>query len=230
MKNCLIIFAKEPKEGKVKTRLHGYLSQAQCANLYKAFLRDTLELVNKVSCEYKILAYESCGKTPRYLKKIASCCIFYKQEGDGLGERMYNACKFAKKAGASKIVIIGSDSPDLPPPIVKRAFGLLKSADVVLGPSLDGGYYLIGLKSPCAGLFKRIAWSSSTVLQNTIKNAKKLKKRLEFLEKRYDIDNVNALFHLRRDIYQLENKAVAGWTRKFFDSVIQLTDKNSKIA
>lgn len=100
MKRCLIVFAKEPKKGRVKTRLHGYLPKTQCVNLYKSFLRDALELVNKVSCEYKILSYESYGKTPRYLKRIASRCIFYKQEGNGLGERMYNAGKFAQDSVA----------------------------------------------------------------------------------------------------------------------------------
>lgn len=229
MKNCLIVFAKEPKKDKVKTRLQGYLSKTQCVNLYKAFLRDTLALVNKVSCGYKILAYESCGRTPRYLKRIASRCIFYKQEGDDLGERMHNACKFAKKAGASKMVIIGSDSPTLPAASIKKAFGLLGRADVVLGPSLDGGYYLIGLKSPCAGLFKGITWSSPTVFKDTIRNAQKLRKRVALLDRRYDIDEVNDLFRLKDDLSEIKNKSVALWTRKFMNSVIQLTDKNNKI-
>lgn len=69
MKNCLIVFAKEPKKDKVKTRLQGYLSKTQCVNLYKAFLRDILEFVNKVSCDYKIIAYESCGNPPVILRK-----------------------------------------------------------------------------------------------------------------------------------------------------------------
>lgn len=229
MKNCLIVFAKEPKKDKVKTRLQGYLSKTQCVNLYKAFLLDTIELVNKVSCSYKILAYESYGRTPRYLKKIASRCMFYKQEGDGLGERMHNACKFVKKAGASKMVIIGSDSPALPASSIKKAFGLLSRTDVVLGPSFDGGYYLIALKSPCAGLFKDITWSSPTVFRDTIKNAQKLKKRVALLDKRYDIDDARDLFRLKKYLSKIKNRSVAGWTRKFMNSVIQLTDKNNKI-
>lgn len=229
MKDSLIVFAKEPEKGKVKTRLQEYLTKTICVNLYKAFLRDTLDLTEKIACEYKILAYDSRGKSPRYLKTIAPRHTFYKQKGDGLGERMHNAFKFAKNAGASKMVIIGSDSPILPASSIKKAFDLLGRADAVLGPSLDGGYYLIGLKLPCAGLFKGIRWSSPTVLRETIKNARKLKKSVALLGKRYDIDDVKALFRLKKDLSKFKNRRVARWTRKFMDSVIQLTDKNNKI-
>jgi len=229
MRDSLIIFAKEPKKGRVKTRLQDYLSEIQCVNLYKAFLRDTLDLTDKIACEHKILAYDAYGKSPRYLKKIAVRYTFYKQKGECLGERMYNAFRFAKDTGASKMVIIGSDSPTLPASSINKAFGLLGRADVVLGPSLDGGYYLIGLKSPCSGLFKGIAWSSSTVFKDTIKNAQKLKKKVALLDKRYDIDDVRALFRLKNDLSKIRNRSVARWTRKFMNSVIQLTDKNDKI-
>lgn len=229
MKECLIIFAKEPKKGKVKTRLLGYLSEIQCVNLYKAFLRDTLDLAREIACKHKILAYDSHGESPSYLKKIAPRHTFYKQKGACLGERMHNAFRFAKDAGASKMVIIGSDSPSLPASSINKAFGLLDHVDLVLGPSLDGGYYLIGLKSPCAGLFKGIAWSSPTVLKDTIKNIHKLKKSIALLDKRYDIDDARALFRLKKDLSKIKNKGIAEWTRKFMNSVIQLTDKNDKI-
>lgn len=212
-KECLIVFAKEPQKGKVKTRLEGYLSKAQCVNLYKAFLRDTFELVNKIPCEYKILAYESHGKDFKYLKKMAPHYIFYRQSGFTLGERMFNACKFAKSKDVPKIVIIGSDSPDLPASSIEKAFGLLDGSDVVLGPSFDGGYYLIGLKSACAGLFKGIVWSSAAVFKDTIENARKLKKKVALLAKRYDVDDAKALFHLNRNLRKTKNSA--RWTRKF---------------
>lgn len=229
MKNCLIIFAKEPKNGRVKTRLQGYLSKLQCVNLYKAFLRDTFALTEKITCKHKIIAYDSYGKKPRYLKKIAPYYTFYKQKGERLGERMYNAFKFAKNSGASKTVIIGSDFPTLSASAIKKAFSLLSRADVVLGPSLDGGYYLIGLKSPCIELFEGITWSSPTVLKDTINNAQRLKKKIALLDKRYDIDDAKDLFRLKNDLSKLKDKSIARWTRKFMNSVIQLTDKNNKI-
>ena len=229
MKECLIIFAKEPEKGRVKTRLQEYLGKKLCVNLYKAFLKDTVDLTDKITCEYKILAYDSRGKSPSYLKKIASRYTFYKQKGDGLGERMHNAFRFAKYAGASKMVIIGSDSPTLPALSINKAFDLLAGADLVLGPSLDGGYYLIGLKSPCARLFKGIAWSSPAVFRDTIKKAKKLKKRTALLNKRYDIDDKNSLLRLKNDLSKIKDRGVARWTKKFMNSVSWLTDRNDKI-
>ncbi|OIO36676.1 MAG: hypothetical protein AUJ74_01080 [Candidatus Omnitrophica bacterium CG1_02_44_16] len=229
MKDSLIIFAKEPKKGKVKTRLQDYLSGNLCVHLYKAFLRDILDLADKIACEHKILAYDSNGESPKYLKKIAPRYTFYEQKGGSLGGRMYSAFRFAKDAGASKMVIIGSDSPMLPVSTIKKAFSLLNCADMVLGPTIDGGYYLIGLKSPCTGLFKGIAWSSPTVLKETLKNAKKLKKRVAFLDKMYDIDDLKDLFRLKKDLRKIKNKNTARWTNKFMNSVIQLTDKKGKI-
>lgn len=221
MKDCLIVFAKEPKKGRVKTRLRDCLSETQCVNLYKAFLKDTLDISEKIACEHKILAYDSLGKNPKYLKKIAPGLTFYKQKGVGLGVRMYNAFRFAKDTGAAKMVIIGSDSPTLPALSIKKAFGLLSRADLVLGPSIDGGYYLIGLKSPCAGLFKGIAWSSPTVFRDTIKNAHKLKKRAALLDKIYDIDDTSDLLRLKKDLSKIKNRNIARWTRKFLNTVIK---------
>ncbi|MEW6008144.1 MAG: TIGR04282 family arsenosugar biosynthesis glycosyltransferase [Candidatus Omnitrophota bacterium] len=218
MKHCLIIFAKEPKKGKVKTRLQEYLTNLKCLNLYKAFLRDTLDLVKKVSCEYKILAYDSNDKTPTYLKKVAPNYMFYKQKGDDLGQRLYNAFRFANDNGASKIVIIGSDSPNLPPSSINEAFSLLGHCDLVLGPSLDGGYYLIGLKVTCFGLFKDIKWSSPTVFQETINRAKKLKLKVASLDKGYDIDDIKLLLRLQNDLSKLKNKNIARWTQKTLNS------------
>lgn len=228
MRRCLIIFAKEPVKGKVKTRLNDYLSKEECFNLYKAFLKDTIELTKKIRCKDKILAYDS-DKYPDYLKKIAPDFIFYKQNGKDLGMRMHNALKFVIRDNSSKVVIIGSDLPTLPASSIKKAFDLLNRADLVLGPSLDGGYYLIGLKSPCIGLFKGITWSSAMVFQETINRTKKLKKSIAFLDKRYDIDDIESLFRLQSDLKRIKNKKTAKWTRKFLKSVIQLTDKNDKI-
>lgn len=214
MKNCLIVFAREPQEGKVKTRLEGYLSKRRCLNLYKALLKDSLEAARGVSCAYRILAYESCGGNPGYLKRAALRYIFYKQKGRSLGERMHNAFKFAKAMGAAKTVIIGSDIPHLSSRAIERAFFLLGRSDLVLGPAIDGGYYLIGLKSPLAGLFKGITWSSSAVFEHTLGKAKRLKKTVALLEEKYDIDDKEALLRLRGDLNKPHNRLKAKWTRR----------------
>lgn len=212
MKDCLIVFAKEPEAGKVKTRLQGYLSRDECVQFYKALLQDTLELARAIKCFEKVLAYDSSMPEPRYLKTIAADFMFYKQRGSSLGEKMHNAFKFAKTRNNSKVVIIGSDSPSLPAIYVKEAFRRLDVSDVVLGPSHDGGFYLVGLKKPCASIFKGIKWSSKTVLENAIENSGIFSKKISLLKKWYDIDDYAGLARLKKDLKG--NLKAAPWTRK----------------
>jgi hypothetical protein len=234
MKRCLIIFAKEPEKGKVKTRLLPYLSrtfprdevfrksrkvrdlsESYCVNLYKAFLKDTIELAKNIQCEIKILAYDSDNNNSKYLKKIAHPFKFYQQKGKNLGQRMHNAFKFAIDSGASRMVIIGSDSPNLPASFIEDAFRKLQRSDIVLGPSLDCGYYLIGLRKPYLALFKGVRWSTDRVLSDTVKNAQALKRKIVKLDKWYDVDDLKSLVCLKRDLQKEKNKNIAKWTRRF---------------
>lgn len=214
MKRCLIVFAKEPVRGKVKTRLNGYLSGEECLNLYKAFLKDTIELAKKIKCENKILAYDS-SKSPELLKEFSGKFSLYKQKGRNLGHRMHNAFEYATKRKADKIIIIGSDTPTLPVSFIERAFEHLDRFDVVLGPSRDGGYYLIGLKKPCLGIFRGIKWSTESVLKNTTRNIQNLKKNIVLLEEWYDVDERRSLMRLKQDLKKEKDKSVAQWTRRF---------------
>lgn len=214
MKRCLIIFAKEPQRGRVKTRLEGYLSQTECVGLYKAFVRDSIDVAGRVQCEKKIVAYDSKNARPRYLKRIAPHFLFYKQKGRDLGQRMSNAFQFAKDSGFKKTVIIGTDSPTLPFHFIQEAFQKLSTHDFVIGPSADGGYYLIGGTRDSEGLFTGIRWSSDKVFKETLKRAKRLKKRAALLPQWYDVDNPLAMTRLMRDLKR--DKKCALHTRKFF--------------
>ncbi|NQU94655.1 MAG: glycosyltransferase [Candidatus Omnitrophica bacterium] len=212
MKN-LVIFAKEPKKHDIKTRLSSFLSDTDRVDLYKAFLKDTVNLAKSVKCDRRIMAYDSRSKNPGSLKKIAPRFKFYRQKGKDLGRRMHNAFRNASKDEDSKTLIIGSDAPNLPSDLVKKAFRKLEKNDLVLGPSRDGGYYLIGLKKPCGALFSNIKWSSQEVLGDTLKKAKRLKKKVALLDKWYDVDTPLELFRLVRDLKK--NKKSAKWTRRF---------------
>jgi uncharacterized protein len=212
MKNCLIIFAREPRAGKVKTRLQRYFSKDRCLRLYKAFLKDIFDTARRIKYVDKVLAYESSTPEARYLRKIAGDFIFYKQKGNDLGEKMNNAFEFAKESGFNKAVLIGSDLPDLPLSRIKQAYKKLDKSDLVLGPSHDGGYYLIGLKKPCSGIFGDIKWSSETVFMDTLKNAGKNNKTISVLEKWHDIDDLAGLTLLKKNLEK--NKKAALWTRK----------------
>ncbi len=211
---CLIVFAKEPKRGKVKTRLSSVFSQQKCLALYKALLKDTLETAQCVPCEKRIVSYEA-SRVPRYLRKTARPFTFYKQKGRNLGERMHNAFRFATDLDAAKTVIIGSDAPTLGCARISDAFSQLDHADLVLGPSIDGGYYLIALKVPFANLFNGVSWSSESVLRKTLANAKKYQKKVALLPFVRDIDEPRDLEYLKRSLSRIKNKRRARWTRKF---------------
>ncbi len=196
----LIVFAREPEAGSAKTRLKGALSDSRRLDLYKAFLEDTRELAGRVRCGKKVLAYDSPGKAPRYLKKVFRGFRMYGQKGSSLGEKMHNAFRFAAGRGSLKTVLIGSDSPTLPVSYIDKAFRLLGSKDLVLGPSADGGYYLIALKNPCEGLFTRVRWGSGSVRTQTLRNARALKKTVSLLPLWYDVDDPPSLKRLSLDV------------------------------
>jgi len=189
-------------------------SESECVDLYKAFLRDIIDIARRIKCDIRIMAYES-SKAPSFLKKIGKGFKFYRQKGRNLGERMHNAFKFANNKKSHKAIIIGSDSPDMLPSFIEAGFRKLTKSDVVLGPSQDGGYYAIGLKNVCRDLFKGVKWSSSRALSATIGNAKKLEKKIALLRGWYDIDDVKALAQLKRTLKKNKNAEVAKWTREF---------------
>lgn len=211
MSNILFVFAKEPRPGRVKTRLR--LSESRCMGLYKAFLKDTLALIKSLKGARKIIAFDSFSSRPQYLEKIGRGFIFYRQKGRNLGERMLNAFRHAKKAGGTRTLIVGSDSPNLPQRYIGDAFGLLEDSDIVLGPSADGGYYLIGMKEPSPGIFRGVRWSGAEVFGETMANARKLGKKIALLPEWYDIDCPRGLSRLRKDLKR--RKRGVFWTRRF---------------
>ena len=208
MKRCLIIFAREPKKGQVKTRLAQAVSQEKALDLYKAFLKDTLTLAKKVRSVRKILAYDSNNSCP-YLKKVGTGLYFHHQKGETLGARMIEAINFCKSNFSSaQTVIVGTDSPHLPLSFIKQSFGALKKADVVLGPSEDGGFYLIGMRKIEPKIFRGVIWSSPSVLRKTLMNAKRLGLKTELLESFFDIDTQEDLTKLKDFLKNKRNVAL----------------------
>lgn len=217
MKRCLIVFAKEPEKEKVKTRLHKDYPKDFSLNLYKCFLKDTIDIAKRVRCEVRILAHRAETGKPLFLKKAAPSFLFYPQRGKDLGERMHNAFSFAKKLKSRATVIIGSDSPNLPQGFVQEAFEKLRAFDAVLGPSADGGYFLLGLRYPCPGAFEGIKWSSRDVLKTTISKLKKLKKKTALLREWYDVDEIKSLKRLQTDLNRKGPGGRARFTKRFLD-------------
>ncbi|HPC87032.1 MAG TPA: TIGR04282 family arsenosugar biosynthesis glycosyltransferase [Smithellaceae bacterium] len=168
-KDVLILFLKYPERGAVKTRIAGALGQDLTYELYTCFLADLSVMAREVEAE-KIIVYS--GPENAVFPDFPGIGLI-RQRGKDIGERMYFALSDVFALGFERCVLIGGDSPDLPARLVKEAFDKLKSADVVLGPCTDGGYYLIGCRP--AGLerslFDGIPWSTDNVLQKTFKRA-----------------------------------------------------------
>lgn len=186
------IFIKVPEEGSVKTRLVPPLSENQACDLYRAFLKDLFQRIQKLK-KLSVTAFYS-GTYPEQLEKILPKGWFLTaQQGDTLGSRLQHAFGMLLEEEESYAIIIGSDSPDIPLLAIKRAYTKLKHKDIVLGPSADGGYYLIGLKKQLPVLFENIPWSEGAVLRRTLEAAASHDLSLSLLPLWYDVDDVRSL-------------------------------------
>jgi rSAM/selenodomain-associated transferase 1 len=219
LKRTLIIFVKSPIPGDVKTRLIPHLTGIEAADLYKCFVADTLKKVTQISpCMRTQVAYQPHSKASDLswlgLKNPPE---IFKQDGRSLGERLIHAFGQAFGRGARQIVIIGSDSPNLPKCYIEQAFTALEEADVVLGPAHDGGYYLIGLSRPCLKLFDDVSWSTDQVFERTAQNAQNLGYSLKVLPFHYDIDTIEDLKTLHSALLQDEKGAPA--TKKYLEQL-----------
>jgi rSAM/selenodomain-associated transferase 1 len=190
MSALLIIFAKEPVPGQVKTRLCPPLSLQSAAQLYQAFLTDILEEMGRLPGLDGALAY-SPGQARSFFQRLAPSGLrLFPQEGRDLGERMARAFDWGFAAGYRVVLLRGSDSPDLPGEVLLEAGEVLKSgrAQVALGPAADGGYYLVGLNAPHPELFQGQVWSTDTVLAEALHRARLLGLTVHLLRPWQDID------------------------------------------
>lgn len=195
MRTLLIIFAKEPVPGQVKTRLSPPLSAEAAAELYGCFLEDILEEVGRRPQLRLALAYSPPGARSFFQGLVPAGTQLFPQEGADLGERMARAFDRGFGAGFEVVLLRGSDSPDLPVAVLLQAREVLAAgkAEVALGPSPDGGYYLVGLKAPQPGLFRGQVWSTATVLAETLSRAEGLSLKVHLLPSWPDLDTYDDL-------------------------------------
>lgn len=189
---ALIIFAREPKLGRVKTRLMTNLSPKTILKLYQALVKDTIQVARSIPCQNRYLFFTGC-KTAPILKRLAPSFTFRQQRGENLGLRMLHAFNFAKKQGAKHIITIGTDCPTLTKDDIHTATRKLINHDYVLGPAKDGGYYLLGLKKPDKRIFYGIRWGSEEVLKETLAKIKSNKNTVTLLRQQTDIDTFESL-------------------------------------
>ena len=201
----LIIMAKQPRAGAVKTRLCPPLTPAQAEALYSAFLRDTILLVAaaaQLAGVTPALAYAPPDAEGYFRALVPNSFVLLPQLGADLGARLRNLPAQARAAGFTVAVMISSDSPTLPPALVARTFSELArpDVDVVLGPCTDGGYYLIGLNADQPALFTGISWSTDQVMGQTLAAAAGAGLRVALLPSWFDTDTADDLLRLQRDL------------------------------
>jgi uncharacterized protein len=196
------VFVKFPERGKVKSRLAKNLDEDTVVSLYRYFVYDLLETLKKSRYCFNICFYppDSGKKVSDWLGKQYS---YMPQKGKDLGERMKNAFQEAFLEGFSKVLLIGSDIPDLPVAIIHKAFES-DNYDAVLGPSLDAGYYMIGFKKNTflPEIFEGIEWGTEKVFENTMDIFRKNNYKVHSLPVWQDIDTLDdlrALFERNRD-------------------------------
>ncbi len=228
---ALAVMTKAPQAGQVKTRLVPPLTPNEAAELNKCFLRDTTAAISQI-CNCRpvggaeeagtnacgVAVYTPIGAESAYVDILPADFVLLPQRGESFGERLYFATLDLFKCGFECVCLIDSDSPTVPAKNFARAVKLLQRPGerIVLGPSADGGYYLIGLKKPHREVFERIDWSTERVLDQTVRRAAESGLEVELLPTGYDIDDAAALRRLCDELLgQNMRRSVAPNTRKF---------------
>lgn len=202
MKLCstsVILFVKYPEPGQVKSRLGKSIGYDRACNLYRSFVEDILDTLEEVDSDICIYIHREAP-----LKDLASwpgrghqCCL---QQGDDLGEKMERAFLTQFHQGYLRSIIIGSDIPHLQAEHVNEAVKALQQHDTVIGPTADGGYYLLGFnkESFLPSLFKDISWSTPEVYNITMERLKSNNRSTYVLRRYNDIDSIDDLLEYYR--------------------------------
>ena len=192
--NHLIVFVKNPELGKVKTRLARTIGDEKALYIYKLLLEQTFQVTLPVLAEKKLYYSEFVQNIDQFNDLVYEKHI---QNGDGLGDKMYNAMKHSFGEWADKVVLIGSDCFELNSGIIEEAFKALEESDYVLGPAKDGGYYLIGMKELNLEIFQNKEWSAENVFLDTLLDIKNQEKSHYLLPTLSDVDTEEDLGDLR---------------------------------
>ena len=198
---ALCIMAKAPEAGRVKTRLCPPLSPDDAAELYRCFLLDKIAQVREVAGAEPVLAYAP-AQAAAVFEALAPGFTLLPQRGADLTARLVAVCAELFRNGCDAAIMIDSDTPTLPTARLERAVAFMSGGghDLVLGPSEDGGYYLIGLRRPHPELFEGMRWSTPTVLEETLRRARALGLSVDHAAAWYDVDTAADLARLQADL------------------------------
>jgi rSAM/selenodomain-associated transferase 1 len=189
-RSALIVFARLPRPGEVKTRLGSVIGMEKAASVYDELAQKAFEAGSKLQSTgvSVYLFFDPQADEQSVRRWIGRSFIYIPQDGTTLGDRMRNAFDRTFHDGATQTAVVGTDIPGLTDVIVKEAFDLLAQNDLVIGPATDGGYYLLGMHTPAKDLFTEIPWSTNGVFSLTMSKARALGLSVGTLQELVDID------------------------------------------
>lgn len=220
----LVVMAKAPRPGMVKTRLAESLPASAVTELYRCFLEDTLALANSLtSVEVAAMCPES--DEDELARLLGNTVQVVAQKGEGLAAGLTSVFRHFTSAGRH-VIAFNSDSPHLAPAVLESAFETLATHDVVVGPTHDGGYYLVGAKAAHASLFEGEGMGTGSALDRLLTRTKVLGLTTGLTKPFYDIDVANDLILLARELRLAPAKApkTAAWFSEWQQEVAQLRD------
>ena len=199
MNNALIIFTRVPIPGMTKTRLMPFLTGEECAKIHSCFVKDIYEKVKEVEAD--IFVFYTPKDEKKLLKNILDDeAVYLPQYGEDLGQRMKNAIGICLRMGYEKVILMGTDIPQIHPETLTDAFENLDKKDIVIHPTFDGGYYLIGMKKEYESIWKIERYGTNTVIYDTLQHMRREHLSTAVGQMYYDVDDRDDLLHLYDDI------------------------------
>jgi rSAM/selenodomain-associated transferase 1 len=186
VRDKLIIFVKAPRPGQVKTRLAKAIGPAAACEAYKQLLEKVLDQLSQLrTVDLRFAPDDAAHEIAHWLRPTWNALP---QGAGDLGDRLRRAFDDAFACGCERVVVIGSDCPAVTEADIHLAWDALRDNDAVLGPASDGGYWLIGLKAPIEGVFENIAWSTSSVFEQTARRLQRAGRSCHLLRTLTDVD------------------------------------------
>lgn len=202
MKEKIILFTRVPKEGTTKTRLYNFVQPKQAVEIQTKLLKKNYDLLASLNKELLVF-HDGNREDDDYMRSVISADKFFYQRGENLGDKMYNAIEDVIGKD-DKVILLGSDIANLSKKIVDKAFEKLETSDIVINPSEDGGYFLIGMKQPIKEVFELPSYGDNTVLENLITVIKNKGLSYYIGEKGLDIDTREDLLQAETGFHNIE--------------------------
>lgn len=201
--NVIVLMAKQPQSGHTKTRLTPPLTIEEAAELYTALLQDSLDLATSLQGVNLAIAISPPESRPYFKALTPPGTLLLPISGADIGICLAQTTAQLLNMNYGKVIALSADGPSLPPEYLHLAVNLLDTHPLVFGPSLDGGYYLVGLTQPQPDIFTGIDWSTTRVLEQSLQKAAELGLKAALTPDWYDIDTAQDLLRLVSELNHL---------------------------